>query len=264
MNPCDRTLGRPSLLAVCLYAAACSANPGPWPESPSSGGLTAEIGQSEQAGPGRRAAGEGNGDRAGSYALAWESETGNWNHAIAIAPWGDVVSLGMWKLSVHARDTGKILGSTELCGALRASSFAFTGERSAVLVCKSEIQEITFPSLAARTLLTLPWDAEDAAVGAGLVVVANERGPVLVYRIEGMKPIDSFDAGGAIKSVAMKPDGTAVAVGLDAGAAWCTRPPPTWARCSFRRMANSCSASSARSPAASWTWSRGRWRAATT
>ena len=212
-----RLLALHALCAFGLSAGACAANPGSWPESPASGGLTAEIGQAEQAGTGHAAKTDGTPEAPGSYSLAWEAETGNWNHAIAVAPWGDVVSLGMWQLAVHARDNGKVLSSTKLCGALRAGSFGFTNDRTAVLACKNELQQITFPTLAAHTLLTFPWDAEDAAVRAGLVAVANEKGPVLVYRIEGLKQLDSFDAGGPVKSVAIKPDGTAVAIGLDSG-----------------------------------------------
>lgn len=159
--------------------------------------------------------------RVGAYALAWRKPSTSWNHAIAIAPWGDVIAAAMHELVVMARDTGQILARTATCDMLRADSLAFIDQTMAVLACEDEIRQLVFPlsstSQRAVPALKLPWEAECGAVRAGLVAVGSKDGKVIVVRARKLEQIDSFDVGGELESLAISPDGQLVAAGLRGG-----------------------------------------------
>jgi hypothetical protein len=152
-----------------------------------------------------------------SYKLAWISETKNWNHGVAIAPFGDVISLGGHTMAVHAQDSGKILEQAEVCHGILTNGFAFIDASKGIVVCEDEIREVVFPGLLSRTVVKLPSEAEATALAGHLVAVGDRQGQVTVYGTETWTPVDQFTIKGEVESLAMALDGSRVAAGGRAG-----------------------------------------------
>ena len=150
------------------------------------------------------------------FEKAWIAKTGDWNRGIAIAPWGDVVSLASGTLRVHASDSGQILDEIKICRPVE-NGFGFIDEANAVLICEKEIQNITFPAGIPKKVMQLKAEAQAGALQGDLVAVADDKRTVTVYSVKKWKVVDSFTADGDVTGLALSHDGGKLAVGLASG-----------------------------------------------
>ncbi|MFH1435257.1 MAG: hypothetical protein ABIJ56_06040, partial [Pseudomonadota bacterium] len=159
--------------------------------------------------------GAGKGPQPG-FEKAWTAKTGDWNRGIAVAPWGDVVSLASGVLRVHASDSGQILDEIKICYPVE-NGFGFIDETNAVLICEKEIQNISFPAGVPKKVMQLKAQARAAALQGDLVAVADDKRTVAVYSVKTWKVIDSFTADDDVTGLALSHDGSHLAVGLASG-----------------------------------------------
>ena len=149
------------------------------------------------------------------YEPLWVSETNDWNHGVLVLASGDVISQSMWRMRVHARHDGTVLRMARTCAALRSSAFVQTGPDRALLACDDELREYTLPSLDSRTLLRFPFDVDIAAIGTNQVAIASRDKEVAVFEIATGTELSRFKAAEDLEALALSPDGTHLALGLD-------------------------------------------------
>jgi WD domain, G-beta repeat len=150
---------------------------------------------------------------AGSLRLAWSSDTQSWNRIVAIAPSGDVVSVGSGKIHVHARDTGKVMESADVCYVKSRRGFAFVTQARAVLACTDGLFEVTFPGLATRVVTKTDGLTTAVVVSKDAVAYALRGGAVHVLSTDGYGTRDRFSADGEVEELLFSPDGRFLAVG---------------------------------------------------
>jgi hypothetical protein len=170
--------------------------------------------------PGRPAPGRG----AFGYAPLWTAkDPGGWNHALAIASSGDVLSLSAYDLTVLARHDGSRLDHARVCDdiALRATALEVRG-RVVYAVCSDALQDIELPGMRRTERFQLPWnDLESRATAVGFgprrVAFGNRRGELLEVDLASWRVVAQHQAPiqGEIESLAYTPDGSALAVGVD-------------------------------------------------
>jgi WD40 repeat protein len=161
----------------------------------------------------------------GGYRLAWDvKDPTGWNHALAIAPSGDILALSAFDLSVFARHDGRLLDSIRVCDdiALRFESLAVRPDGKILVVCSESIMEVTLPEMSKRRLVALPWTdlderAESCAVSAERVAVGNRKGRIVELDARTWKQVALHQqpAGAEIEGMAYSPDGKRLAFSFD-------------------------------------------------
>ena len=150
------------------------------------------------------------------FRLAWMVPSTPWTKAVAIAPWGDVVSFGARMLRIHAADTGKLLGETATCFTF-PGAFGFVGRGSGALVCEDSIQVFTFPGAKYRGVRKLTGQARAAAFGGKLVAVGFAEGPLRLFSTGDWQQTAELPALGRVSALALSRDDRALAIGYEDG-----------------------------------------------
>lgn len=154
---------------------------------------------------------------AGNLRLAWSADTQSWNRIVAISPSGDVVSVGSGRLQVHARDTGQVLESTEVCYVKSRRGLAFVSRKRALLACTEGVAEVSFPGLSTRMVTQFESLPSASVASPHGVAFAMRGGAVQVLDADGFGVRDRFTAGSEVEEIAFSPDGRLLAVGLRDG-----------------------------------------------
>lgn len=155
---------------------------------------------------------------AGPIRFAWSCETASWNRIVAIGPDGNIISVGSGKIHVHARDTGVVVKSAEICFVKSRRALAFTGSGRAVLACTDGIREVSLPGLETRIVSETDALSVASAASENYVAYADRDGRVEVLRTDGYASHDRFSAGGEVEELAFSADGSVLAIGRRDGA----------------------------------------------
>ena len=153
----------------------------------------------------------------GKLRLAWSADTRSWNRIVAFSPSGDVISVGSGRLHVHARDTGRVLESAEVCYVKSRRGLAFVTQDRALLACNEGVQEVTFPGLHTRMITQLAGLPTASAASPHGVAFAMRGGAVQILDPDGSTKRDHFAVGGEVEELAFSPNGQRLAVGLRDG-----------------------------------------------
>jgi hypothetical protein len=150
------------------------------------------------------------------FRLAWMVPSTPWIKAVAIAPWGDVVSTGARMLRIHAAESGKLRGETATCFTF-PGALGFVGEKTGALVCEDSIQVFAFPGAKYRGVRKLVGQARVAAFGRRLVAVGFAEGPVRLFSTGDWQQTAELPVLGRVSALGLSRDDRALGVGYEDG-----------------------------------------------
>ncbi len=161
------------------------------------------------------------GPHIGPFAHLWSAETGDWNSAILITPDGDVLSFSSRGIRVHARDDGRVLHQANGCSPVSEDGVAFLAPDRFVVVCDRELREFSWPKMVSKRLLSFAERVDCAAVGGGLVAVAEDgffakdgKGKIFLHDLRDGSLLDAFAPTAEVQKLALSPDGTKLLIGM--------------------------------------------------
>lgn len=153
------------------------------------------------------------------FRLAWLVPSPAWTKAVAIAPWGDVVSYGSRSLRLHGGASGKLLAEASTCFTF-PNAFGFVGPSAGALVCEASIDVFEFPGATFHGVLKLPGKARAAAFGSTMVAVGFAEGPLRLYSTRDWRLASEIQVAGKPSALALSRDERRLAIGLDDGRAF--------------------------------------------
>jgi hypothetical protein len=155
--------------------------------------------------------------------LAWLHDGEGSARFIAIAPFGDVVVVTRletprkkWMLRVHARDSGRVLEESEVCDAW-TGEFAFAAPQRAILVCRNELREITFPGLSWRKAMTFEWPHDVAGTDGQRLALAHDGQQIQIFDLTTWTEIERFDVDRDVEQLRFSHDRRKLLIALDDG-----------------------------------------------
>jgi hypothetical protein len=149
-----------------------------------------------------------------SYRLAWISQGERGGELLAVAPWGDVVTVHYEAIAVLSRQDGELLDSATCCRDARA--LGFVDDQRAILVrAGGQLMEVRFPGVVVRTLKRIEEvEVARAAVTRGAIALAG-GGRLVVLALPGFTARLDEKLDGDAESLALSEDGSLVAVATE-------------------------------------------------
>jgi len=152
----------------------------------------------------------------------WTGSASSWVHDVDVTPWGDVAVLTYTSLALFEGGTGDRLATLKACSGEKGR-LHFVAPQRAVLVCEDGMERVDFPDATTTAVLDLKGAGKPSASASNgsVVAIGFPGGAVRMFAADaedgpwterGSVQLDS-----KVTALAVSPDASLVAVGLDSG-----------------------------------------------
>ncbi len=143
----------------------------------------------------------------------WTQKAERWNHAVAFAPTGELLTAEGTALTVRAARDGSVVRSAPLCAPVGPDALRFAGPHTLVVACSDAWVVFSWPDLA--KLRTVRTAIGNAAIGPDRLASLAGRRRVRIWKTSDLSIVDWFDVPGEVSSLAFSPDGGRLAISTD-------------------------------------------------
>jgi len=146
-----------------------------------------------------------------------DKDLSEWNHNVAVAPWGDVVAIQSYALRLYARHDGSVLSETKTCFSTKGA-MEFVDHDTVAFACNYAIVQARLgrtgskPSIRIVEEHQVDMSVAAAAIRAGAIAIGGEKGKIQVLARGTWTPRFETTRSSEIKALALSADESLLAV----------------------------------------------------